>query len=184
MIRNMKLDREQTISLAALALLLVVCAALVQYAMQARADAARELAERQETVAQLEARVRAAGPGRSIAVAPAAAFLDASTQGLAGAQLQAHVAQAVGAQQAALVSSGLEPTKREDTPDTIRLQATIEVGLVALQAMLYRLESGTPYVFVEALTIQPAAAAAGRPPEDPLLRATLSVRAFWRRSGS
>ena len=60
----------------------------------------------------------------------------------------------------------------------------VEVGLVALQAMLYRLESGTPYVFVEALTIQPAAAAAGRPPEDPLLRATLSVRAFWRRSGS
>jgi len=69
-------------------------------------------------------------------------------------------------------------------PNTIRLQATIEVSLVALQAMLYRLESGTPYVFVEALTIQPAAAAAGRPPEDPLLRATLSVRAFWRRSGS
>ena len=104
MILNMKLDREQTISLAALALLLVVCAALVQYGMQARADAARELAERQETVTQLEARARAAGPGRSIAVAPAAAFLDASTQGLAGAQLQAHVAQAA--------SSGVAPSNK------------------------------------------------------------------------
>src|ERR671937_275355 len=118
---NMTLNREQTISLAALALLLAACAALAQYAS---------------------------------------------------------------AQQAGIVSSGLEPTKREDTPDTIRLQATIEVGLVPLQAILYRLESGTPYVFVEALTIQPAATAAGRPPEDPLLRATLSVRAFWWRSGS
>src|SRR2546430_7843435 len=104
MILNMTLNREQTISLSALALLLVLCAGLVQYAMQARADAARELAERQETVTQLEARARANGPGRSIGAAPATAFLDAPTQGLAGAQLQAHVAQAAGAQQAALVS--------------------------------------------------------------------------------
>ena len=179
----MTLNREQTISLAMLTLLLVLCAALVQYAMQERADAARELGERQEMVAQLEARVRANGPGRSLALAPATAFLEAPTQGLAGAQLQAYVAQTASAQQAGLVSSGLEPTKREDTPDTIRLQATVEVSLAALQAMLYRLESGTPYVFVEALTIQPGASAAGRPPEDPLLRATLSVRAVWRRSG-
>jgi len=93
------------------------------------------------------------------------------------------VAQTASAQQAGLVSSGLEPSKREDTPDTIRLQATVEVSQAALQAMLYRLESGTPYVFVEALTIQPGASAAGRPPEDPLLRAMLSVRAVWRRSG-
>jgi hypothetical protein len=64
------------------------------------------------------------------------------------------------------------------------LQATFEVGLVALQAILYRLESGTPYVFVEALAIQPAGAAGGRPPEDPLLRTTLSVRAFWRKGSS
>ena len=55
---------------------------------------------------------------------------------------------------------------------------------MALQAILYRLESGTPYVFVEALAIQPAGAAGARPPEDPLLRATLSVRAFWRRGSS
>jgi general secretion pathway protein M len=181
---NRTLNREQTISLSALALLLVLCATLVQYALQARADSARELAERQEIVTQLETRARANGPGRSIGAAPATAFLDAPTQGLAGAQLQAYLAQTASDQQAGLISSELEPTKREDTPDTIRLQATIEMGLVPLQAMLYRLESGTPYVFVEALTIQPAATAAGRPPEDPLLRATLSVRAFWRRSGS
>jgi hypothetical protein len=97
--------------------------------------------------------------------------------------LQAYLAQIASAQRASFVSSGLEPTRREDPPDTIRLQATIEVGVVALQAMLYRLESGTPYVFVDALTIRPAAIAAGRPFEDPLLQTTLSVRAFWRRSG-
>jgi hypothetical protein len=181
---NMTLDREQTLSLGALALILVACACLVQYAIQARSEAAEQLGERRETVARLEARARADGPGRTITTAPASAFLDAATQGLAGAQLQAYLTQTAGAQQAAIISSGLEPTKREDTPDTIRLQATFEVGLVALQAILYRLESGTPYVFVEALAIQPAGAAGGRPPEDPLLRATLSVRAFWRKGSS
>src|SRR4029453_18944710 len=125
---NMTLNREQTISLAALALLLVVCAALVQYAMQTRADAAPELAQRQEMGTLFEARARASGPGRSVGAAPAAAFLDAPTQGLAGAQLQTHLAQTASAQQAGIISSGLEPTKREDTPDTIRLQAHIEVG--------------------------------------------------------
>src|SRR5262245_7462115 len=181
---NMTLDREQTLSLGALALILVVCACLVQYAMQARSEAELQLGERREMVARLEARARTDGPGRTIATAPASAFLDASTQGLAGAQLQAYLTQTAGAQQAAIISSGLEPTKREDTPDTIRLQATFEVGLAALQTILYRLESGTPYVFVEALAIQPAGAAGGRPPEDPLLRATLSVRAFWRKGSS
>ena len=181
---NMTLDREQALALGALALILVICACLVQYAMQTRADAAQQLGDRRETVARLEARARADGPGRTITTAPASAFLDASTQGLAGAQLQAYLTQTAGAQRAAIISSGLEPTKREDTPDTIRLQATFEVGLVALQAILYRLESGTPYVFVEALAIQPAGAAGARPPEDPLLRATLGVRAFWRRGSS
>jgi len=181
----MKLDREQTISLAVLALLLLACALAVQLSFQARSDAKQEFAERQEMVARLEARLRTEGPGRAAAVAPPAAFLDAPTQGLAGAQLQAHLAQTASAQQAGLISSGLEATKREDTPDTIRLQATMEVGLSALQAILHRLESGTPYVFVEALTVQPAGgAAAGRPAEDPLLRATLSVRAYWRKGGA
>jgi len=180
----MKLDREQTISVAVLALLLLACAGAVQLSMQARSDAMQEFIERREMVARLEARLRTDRPNRLVATAPPTAFLDAPTQGLAGAQLQAHLAQTAGAQQAGLISSGLEAAKREDTPDTIRLQATMEIGLSALQAILYQLESGTPYVFVEALTVQPAGAATGRPAEDPLLRATLIVRAFWRKGAS
>ena len=68
---NMTLDREQSLSLGALALIFVVCACLVQYAMQARSEAAQQLGERRETVARLEARARANGPGRTITTAPA-----------------------------------------------------------------------------------------------------------------
>ena len=116
------------------------------------------------------------------AAAPPQAFLDAPTQGLAGAQLQAYLAQLAESQRAGLMSSGGEPAKREDPPDTIRLQATLEMSLEALRALLYQLESGTPYVFVEVLAVQPVTTA-GRAAENPLLRATLSIRALWRRGG-
>jgi hypothetical protein len=178
----MQLDREQTISIAALALLLVLCVLAVQLSVQARSDAVQEFAERREMIVRLEARSRT--DGRPAAAAPAAAFLAAATQGLAGAQLQAHLAQVAGAEQVGLISSGIEPAKREDAPDTIRLSATMELGSGALQAILHRLETGAPYVFVEALTVQPAGTTTDRPAEDPLLRATLSVRAFWRRGSS
>ena len=118
---------------------------------------------------------------RRTAVAPPAAFLDASTQGLASAQLQSYLAQLADDQRASLASSGREAGKRDDAPDTIRLQATLDMNLKALRAFLYHLESGTPYLFVDALTVQPAGAMAGRAVEDPLLRTTLSSRAFWRR---
>jgi hypothetical protein len=172
-----KLDREQAISIAALALLLLACACALELSVQARSDAVEEFTERSETLSRLEASSRTKTPA---VAAPPAAFLDAPTQGLAGAQLQAYLAQVADAQQTGLISSGLEPAKREDASDTIRLQATMDVSLKALQAMLYQLETGTPYIIVEALTVQPAGATAGQPAEDPLLRATLGLRAFWR----
>ena len=173
-------DREQVIAVAALALLLLACLFISGLLLQMRFDVARELAERRELLARLETRVRA-DAGRSIAAAPPAAFLDAPTQGLASGALQAYLAQLADLQHAGLVSSGGEAAKRDETSDTIRLQATLDMNLKALRALLYQLESGTPYVFVDALTVQPASAAAGRSVEDPLLRATLNLRAFWRR---
>ena len=176
----LKLNREQTISVAVLALLLLACVLAAGLSVQMRFDAGRELAERRELLSRLETRMRA-DAGRSNGVAPSTAFLDAPTQGIASAKLQAYLAQLAEVQHAGLLSSGGEAAKRDEPPDTIRLQATLEMNLKALQAMLYQLESGTPYVFVDALTVQPASATAGHVIEDPLLRATLSLRAFWRR---
>jgi general secretion pathway protein M len=175
-----KLDREQVFSVAALALLLLLCVSVVGLLLQARADAVRQASERHEILARLEARLRTVS-SRPTAAAPPSAFLDASTQGLASAQLQSYLAQLADDQRASLVSSGGEAGKRDDAPDTIRLQATLDMNLKALRAFLYQLESGTPYVFVDTLTVQPAGAMAGRAVEDPLLRTTLSLRAFWRR---
>jgi general secretion pathway protein M len=178
-----KLDREQMLSIGALAALFLVCIGLTGWSLQMRANAVQEFTERHDVLSRLEARAKArrAARAQSGAAAPAAAFLDAPTQGLAVAQLQAHLAQMADAHHAVLVSSGIEPAKHEDPPDSIRLQATLEMSLAAMQAFLYQLESGTPYVLVDQLAIQLAGAASQRAVEDPLLRLTLGLRAIRRR---
>ena len=176
----LRLDREQAVSLAVLVLLMLTCVCAAGLSLQMRSDAGQELAQRRELLSRLETRMRA-DTGRPIAAAPPTAFLTAPTQGIASAQLQAYLAQLADLQHAGLMSSGEEAAKRDEAPDTIRLQATLDMNMKALRAMLYQLESGTPYVFVDALTVQPGSSTAGRIIEDPPLRATLSLRAFWRR---
>jgi general secretion pathway protein M len=177
---ELSLNRQQIISVAAFATLVLICITTIGVLFETRAVALRELTERRDGLERLEARVRQ-NAGRPIAAAPPAAFIEAPTQGLASAALQAYLAQLAETQHAGLVLSGEEAAKREDAPDTIRLQATLDMNMKALRALLYQLESGTPYVFVDALTVLPASVAAGRAAEDPLLRATLSYRALWRK---
>jgi general secretion pathway protein M len=182
-----RLDREQAISVGVLAALLVVCLAVVGVSLLGWSDAAHEFDDRRSQLVRLEARAKARDDARarSGAAAPAAAFLDAPTQGLAVAQLQAHLLQLADAHHCLLVSSGLEPTKREDGADQIRLQATVEASSQSLQAFLYQLESGTPYVFVDTLTVQlTGAASSQRTAEDPLLRVTFGLHAVWRRGAA
>jgi general secretion pathway protein M len=175
----LRLDREQAISVAALALLLLACVFAVGVSVQMRSDAGSEIAERRELLSRLETKMRA-GAGRSNGAAPPTAFLDAPTTGIANAKLQAYLAQLADLQQAGLVSTGTEAAKADEAGDTIRIEATLDMNTRALRAVLYQLESGTPYVFVDTLTLQPASATAGHS-EDPILRATISLRAFWRR---
>jgi hypothetical protein len=179
-----KLDREQAISAGVLALIVLVCAAAVELSFHARFGAAQELTQRSDRLARLQARAKAEADRRAAAVAPAEAFVTAPTQGVAGAQIQAHLMKLAGEQRATVISSGIEPGKREDQPDSIRLQATLEMNATALQALLYQLESGTPYVFVDALAVQMPGTASQRAAEDPLLRVTLGLRAVWRRGAA
>ncbi|MGB8629532.1 MAG: type II secretion system protein GspM [Xanthobacteraceae bacterium] len=176
-----KSDREALLSVGALAVLLFVCANAVGFSWQARSDAASEFDLRGAQLSQLEAHAANRNKARlSGAAAPPAAFLAAPTQGLAGAQLQAYLQHVADTYHATLISSGMEATKHEDQPDSIRLQATLDANLQALQALLYQLESGTPYVFVDSLNIQIPGTNAPHAVEDPLFRVTLGLRAVWR----
>jgi general secretion pathway protein M len=178
-----KLEREQLIAVGTLAALLLVLFVVTMTCLQVRSDAAQELAEQNEALSALEARAKSAEAAHVRNLAPATAFLDASTFGLAGSQLQAHLLQLAGADRAVLISTGIQPAKREDPPNSIRLQATLDANLKSLQMLLYQLESGTPYVFVDSLAVQ-LLGQKSEHAEDPLLRTSVGVRAIWRRSGT
>ncbi len=182
----MRLNREQMISIGALTLLALVCAFAVGLSLQVRSDAVHELTERRDTLSHLEARSRSetAARARKPGTAPAAAFLDAPTAGLAAAQLQGYLSQVARSQQATLISYGVEPARREDSPDSIRVQATLDVAQKSLQGLLYQLESRTPYVFVDLLAVQLPSTAGQRAAQAPTLRLTVILRALWRRGSA
>ena len=94
------------------------------------------------------------------------------------------LAMAAASQQAILISYGVEPARREGSPDSVRVQATLDVGQKWLQDLLYQLKSQIPYVFVDLLAVQPPSTAGQRAAQDPTLRLTLSLRALWRRGSA
>jgi general secretion pathway protein M len=178
-----QLNREQMISMGALGMAFLVSLITVIMALLARFDAGRELAQHRDTLAHLEARARSAPLTQMKATptaAPAAAFLEAPTAGLAAAQLQAYLSQVAAGQQASVISYGAEPVRREDSPELIRVAATLDVSQGSLQGLLYQLESRTPYVFVDTMTAQPVATGQ-RAAENPTLRLTLGLHALWRK---
>ncbi|MCA6120310.1 hypothetical protein J6500_00100 [Bradyrhizobium sp. WSM 1704] len=180
---NLNIDRDQVFAVGALCALLMIAAVTVAGALQARSGALQHLAELRDQLAALETRSRPAATNRRAQIrnlpAPAIAFLDAPTSGLATAQFQAYLSDLVAGQHAVLVSSGV-PADRDDKSDAIKLQISLNATLSALQALLYRLESGTPYVFVDALLMQPGGSGE-RAAADPMLKVNLTVHAFWRR---
>jgi general secretion pathway protein M len=177
-----KLTREQAIALGALGAFVVICVGLMTWSLEARSAAAQDLADRQDVLARLETGARAKRDAHGPLVqakAPAAAFVNAPTLGLASAALEAHVTQLAG-HHATLVSFAVQSNTATDRSDAIRIEASMDISQRALQPLLYELESGTPYVFIESMTLRPAAASAQSSAPDPLLRATLGLRALWR----
>jgi len=178
------LDRQQAIAVAALALFLLACAGSVALTLAIRSDASAELSERQSVLDRLEARAGARGEsGRQekAAAAPPQAFLDAATPGLAAADLEAYVAR-LADRNAALVSFGTQASAGEEAAGIVRIEASLDISLLALQGLLYQLESGTPYVFVDSMTVRaPSTAVAAAAAENQPLRVTLNLHALWRR---
>jgi general secretion pathway protein M len=177
--------REQLIAVAALAVFVVTCITFTALSIQSRFNASQELSDGEDLLSRLESHSASssnAGGPRKDGVAPMNAFLDAPTIGLAGADLQAYV-ERLASQHAAVVSFSIQPSAREDSSDTVRIEASLDISLSALQLLLYQLEGGAPYVFVESMTVRPAATGASLGGTDSL-RVTLGLRALWRRSAA
>jgi general secretion pathway protein M len=107
-------------------------------------------------------------------------FLDGRTITIAGAALQQRVEAAVAKAGGALMSSQVELDRPDAKNGFVGLTASMEVSQPAVQTILYDIEAGMPYLFVETLSIQ-SPEVFGEP-ESGRMRMTVGVAGQWRSS--
>jgi general secretion pathway protein M len=145
-------------------------------------DKAAELAAAQMRLAQLSERSQQ-GSSASIGSNPGvngSPFLDGQTITVAGAALQQRVQEAVAKADGALMSSQVELDGPDAKNGFVGLTASMEVSQAAVQTILYDIEAGVPYLFVDKVSIQSPEIFGD--PESGRTRMTIGVVGQWRSS--
>jgi general secretion pathway protein M len=104
-------------------------------------------------------------------------FLEGQTVTIAGAALQQRIEQAVATAHGVLLSSQVDLDGSQSKNGFLGVAATIEITQPALQSLLYDLESGLPFVFIDSFEIQ--APEAGGSVGVGRVRVTMSVSGQW-----
>ncbi len=107
------------------------------------------------------------------------ALLEGSTVSVAGAALLQRIVGAVNRVRGDILSSHVELRGAQFGAGYVGVTATCEIEQPALQQLLYDLEAGMPYLFVDQLVVQQAPmAAAGSQPAR--MRVLLTVYGQWQ----
>ena len=143
----------------------------------ARADA---LSAARARLAQLENRAKPGGATGADAdpQAVGSPFLDGGTVTVAGAALQQRIDAAVAKAGGAVRSSQIELDGPQAKDGFVSLTANVEIAQSALQQLLYDLEAGMPYLFVDTLAVQ-APQAFGET-EGARMRVVVGVSGQWQ----
>lgn len=153
------LDRTSTITAAAVAgyvALILVAAFLTWDAFAAVSDQRASVAAAESMLAQLEGRSFGRGENDSpFGNAPAgSAFLEGHTLNVAGAALLQRVASAVRGYGGNILSSQVELNTPRAKAGWIDVVVSCDVEEPAVQQIVYNLESGMPFLFVDQLDVQ------------------------------
>jgi general secretion pathway protein M len=103
---------------------------------------------------RLEGRKPSTGASSHASGMPGSPFLEGSTVNVAGAALQERVVSAVQAADGNVLSSQLDLQGSEAKQGYVSLSASCEIGENALQQLIYDLESGMPFLFIDQLVAQ------------------------------
>jgi general secretion pathway protein M len=127
---------------------------------------------------QLEGRSTAASGRRSVDVLmpSGSAFLEGATVTVAGAALLQRVAGAVTKLGGNVLSSQLDLQGTQSKAGFVSMVASCEIDQPALQPLIYDLEAGMPFLFVEQLAVQAPTASSG----EGKLRILLAVSGQWQ----
>jgi len=106
------------------------------------------------------------------------AYIEGATVTIAGASLLQRVASAVSKFGGNVLSTQLDVQSPSSKPGFISMVASCEIEQPQLQQLLYDLEAGMPFLFVDQLVIQTPTTASGSQPGK--LRVLLGVSGQWR----
>jgi general secretion pathway protein M len=145
-------------------------------------EKAAEIAAAQMRLDELSERSRlsASGTTASNAAVSGSPFLDGQTITVAGAALQQRLETAVAKAGGALMSSQVELDGPDAKNGFVGLTASMEVSQPAVQTILYDIEAGMPYLFVDKLSIQSPEVFGES--ESGRMRMTVGVIGQWRSS--
>ena len=121
------------------------------------------------------------GAKRSVpgeAMPSGSAYLEGATVTIAGASLLQRVASAVSKFGGNVLSTQLDVQSPSSKPGFLSMVASCEIEQPQLQQLLYDLEAGMPFLFVDQLVIQTPTTATGSQPGK--LRVLLGVSGQWR----
>ena len=127
---------------------------------------------------QLEGRSTAASGRRSadVLMPSGSAFLEGATVTVAGAALLQRVAGAVTKLGGNVLSSQLDLQGTQSKAGFVSMVASCEIDQPALQPLIYDLEAGMPFLFVEQLAVQAPTSPSG----EGKLRILLAVSGQWQ----
>jgi general secretion pathway protein M len=139
-----------------------------------RRDAANAAAD---VLGQIEGRnpARPAGLSDGVAGSP---FLEGPTVTVAGAALLERVAGAIARVGGNVLSSQIDLQGDQSKAGFVTATASCEIEPVSLQPLLYDLEAGMPFLFVDQLVVQAPAGSANAPGGK--LRILLAISGQWR----
>jgi general secretion pathway protein M len=173
--------RHRSVASAVYVAILGVLVAVTWFAVADILDRQRALRATADHLEQLRSRNPAAGAGGgAIGAAMAGSpFLEGPTVTVAGAALLQRVGGAIAKVGGSVQSSQVDVQGARTKNGFISLLVSCEMDQSALQALLYDLEAGMPFLFVDQLDVQ-APQGAGTPDDPGRLRVMLGISGQWQ----
>lgn len=170
-------------------LLLLTAAGMSALALITTLDRLQTSQSERDAKAEIAERLVRNRPARSVTAATDPGqpgdLVVAGSETLAAAEVDRLVRGSVLKASAAVLSSRVSVDRDGDkTTRRIAVEAVVEGRMETLQRLLFKLETGSPMIIVEELSVQPTIVSGTRSERDdsPVLHATLALSAYWRAS--
>ena len=175
-------SRRQGLALLAYVILLIGLLAAVDTSISNLLDSFAALKESRAALARLDRQLQPPSTRADLSSAADVEppFLSGKTIAIAGAALQERVEFAVKKAGGNVLSSQVDLQGPHSAEGFIRLTESLEIEQASLQPLLYDIEAGMPYLFVDNLAIQ-APQAFGEAEGAPM-RVLMVVSGQWRES--